>query len=139
MGTDIHAHVEVKREGKWLHFNAPHVIRHYPLFTKMAGVREVEGVEPIAAPRGIPEDISDITRVCWEREKDDAHDAGYLTRAEIRTLAWWYDTLDTRKTQGGFHGLEGVFGYIDGSPLHSLGGESREMFDDVRIVFWFDC
>jgi hypothetical protein len=29
MGTDIHAHVEVKLHGRWLHFGAPHVVRDY--------------------------------------------------------------------------------------------------------------
>jgi len=143
MGTDIHAHVEVQVAGQWLHFNAPHVERDYALFTKMAGVREATGIEPIARPRGLPEDLSDVTRILWEREKDNAHSTSHLTRAEIEALGDWYLTRsDIRETQGRFNGLEGVFGYVDSNPLASMGGggrKARELFDDIRIVFWFDC
>ena len=51
MGCDIHLHVEVKIKGKWLHYNHPNIDRCYWLFTKMAGVREIEGVE---ACEGLP-------------------------------------------------------------------------------------
>lgn len=136
MGTDIHAHVEVKVGGKWLHFNAPHVDRDYRLFTKLAGVRDVEDVEPIAQPRGLPDDVSDVTRILYERERRKSHSESFITRGEIELLSDWY--IKHRPKE--HHGLEGVFGYIDGNPLHALGGGSEpELFEDVRIVFWFDC
>jgi hypothetical protein len=60
MGCDIHAHVELKlADGRWHHWNAPHINRNYLLFTKLAGVRDYgEGIQPFAQPRGLPKDIT---------------------------------------------------------------------------------
>lgn len=137
MGCDMHAHVEVKKDGVWHHYNAPWIQRHYALFAKMAGVRHYEGdgIEPISEPKGVPDDITIVTQLDLKSWGCDAHSHSYLTRDEIEQLSGWYDKLDQRETPGSFHRMAGVFGYIDGESIEHCGDG---MFDDVRIVFWFD-
>lgn len=147
MGTSIHAHVEVMtRDGVWHHYNAPHVERDYQLFAKMSGVRaesvgDASDLEPVAPIRGVPEDMSVVTLAIYEEHY--AHSESYLTRQEIAKLSHWYLTRNPSETPGGYHYLNGVFGYIKGGPLEALGGSSDDpktwLFADVRIVFWFDC
>lgn len=134
MGCDIHAHVEVKIGDVWHHYNAPHVTRDYQLFAKMGNVRNHNGIEPLSDCRGIPQDISPITRIAMERWSSDAHSATHLAANEIEALGEWYrNRPEVLQLQGHFHGLEGVFGYsIEGAPL-----SVAKPFDDVRIVFWF--
>ena len=137
MGCDIHAHVEVKFRGQWVHYNAPHVRRHYDLFAKLAGVRNDGEIEPIAPPRGLPVDIADLTRAIYEAEggAEYTHSASHITADEMRDVARWYDSLDHNRTQGGHHGFEGVFGYLNGNSIASLGDG---LVEDARLVFWFD-
>jgi hypothetical protein len=139
MGCDIHAHVEVRFRGQWVHYNAPHVTRHYDLFAKLAGVRndETNPIKPIAEPRGLPDNVSDLTRAIYEAEggSEWTHSASYLTADEMREVGRWYDTLDRNETQGGHHGFEGVFGYLNGNSIASLGDG---LVEDARLVFWFD-
>lgn len=149
MGTSIHAHVEVMtHDGVWHHYNAPHVKRDHELFAKMSGVRvesagDASDLDPVAPIRGVPDDMSAVTRVIYGREEADAHSASYLKRQEIAKLSHWYFTRNPAETPGGYHYLNGVFGYIKGGPLEALGGSSDDpkswLFADVRIVFWFDC
>ncbi len=53
----------------------------------------------------------------------------------LRALAAWYEPRGCN-SPGGFHRLAGVLGYIRGEDLHELRGD---VFEDVRLVFWFDC
>lgn len=47
MSTTIHAHIEVKQNGRWLHYANPYVEQDYVLFDMIANVRhEDPGVMP---------------------------------------------------------------------------------------------
>lgn len=84
MGTDIHSLVFEKCKNSTEHhikavFN---ISRHYSLFTALAGVRCIEGIEPVAEPRGLPD---------WYRPNDayiasdyplGDHSFSWLTLAE---------------------------------------------------------
>lgn len=96
MGCDIHAHVEVKLKGQWHHYHAPYINRDYSLFSKMANVRNgslssMRYVKPISKPRGMPEDISLITKVMREGWGGDGHSDSWLGSAEVCELIKWYD------------------------------------------------
>lgn len=139
MGASIHLHVEVMVGGRWLHFNAPHVERDYLLFGRIAGVRN-ENIQPIARPRGLPPDISELTRLCYEQDKKGVHvhSETFITRLEWRALSEWYDQTNGTKGQGGYHGLDGILGYFTGNPIYCLGSGDSRPFEDARLVAWFD-
>ena len=43
MGCDIHAHLEIKIDGKWLYYSPVNINRNYNVFAKTAGVRNYTG------------------------------------------------------------------------------------------------
>lgn len=57
--------------------------RNYNLFALLAGVRNRSNVKPIDQPRGIPDDISNITKKEYEQWIGDAHSTSYFTVKEI--------------------------------------------------------
>jgi len=66
MGTDLHTYVERRIHGKWEHlpefqnelFGDP----TYSVFGFLADVHNLCAVPAIAAPRGLPDDVSDFVR-----------------------------------------------------------------------------
>ncbi len=123
MGCDIHLHTEVKVAGKWHHMGHPFIRRHYLLFAKMANVRNdpVRVIDPIKRHLGIPEDATELTKLCFELDRENYSDLreGWLDSIHIRELYEWYDKLNEA------HGLEGWWAF-------------RIPFEDVRFIFWFD-
>ncbi len=135
MGCDIHTHIEVKIGGQWHHATAPHIRRNYNLFSLMAGVRaESDSPKPIAEPRGVPGDMSVVTRLDYERMGTDGHTHSWLTGEEIERVIEWHEAnerrgaIDARLWQWGFL-FEGGF-----SPAE----HAEDGVEDVRAVFWFD-
>jgi hypothetical protein len=150
MGCDIHAHVEIHYNGNWEHYAMPSIDRWYDLFGIMAGVRG--DLEPIVEPKGLPEDMSTVTRLDWERWEPDAHTPSWFNENEIDQLSDWL----AQKAQ------EAVLNGEDVSPLHFsleygilnktyMFGNSLTDFkhyddieylpkggDAVRLIFWFD-
>jgi len=101
MGCDIHLHIEVLIDGKWEHYSAPCIWRDYPLFTKMAGVRDYDGsIAPISLPKGMPDNASLITVLEYKRIDSDGHSHSWLSLKEIGELIAWFDTMNstTRKS-----------------------------------------
>jgi hypothetical protein len=135
MGCDIHLHIEVKVAGKWLHYGAPNINRWYKLFEKLAGVRgDVE--HAISPPKGIPKDISTITKLAYDGWGSDAHSTSWLSIEEIRELSEWLDN-----SHGGFmsgkdleHNILNT--YLEGNSFGLT--EETPWIEDVRFVFWFD-
>jgi hypothetical protein len=144
MGCDIHLHVEVKINGKWEHYNAPDVERHYRLFAKMAGVRNYGNeVQPISLPRGLPTDINAMTKFMSDYEGRDGHNHSWLSSAEVAELIksraeWEYPHYDPNSNTGG----SDLFGYFFGNCFDDFGSpDSKERLkgvEDFRFVFWFD-
>ena len=85
MGCDCTAHFEVKIDNKWEHYSVPNIHRNYLLFEKMAGVRgSVENA--LAPPKGLPDDISNITRIDSEQWGIDGHHHSWLSGEEFNKL-----------------------------------------------------
>lgn len=135
MGCDISLKVEVKVKGKWLLFNQPRVDRNYELFEKMAGVRG-DVSNAISEPKGLPDDISEGTKLVYEYEKDDAHSESYLTLLEIGLLEKWYEEQAYEGTSRWFNSQ---FGYLFGNGYNDTDElNDPPIIEDVRFVFWFD-
>lgn len=141
MGCDVHCHFEIKVDGEWLHYSAPHIDRNYQLFSKMAGVRGEE--TPIAKPRGLPQDATKTTKLV--SDYDCGHTHSWLSADEIGELARWYE--DTFCKKGAWHSFEtDGFGYLFGNgwdykkyPKSDGGYDGVPIaIQDVRLVFWFN-
>lgn len=137
MGCDIHLHVEVKVKGKWEHYSHPRIQRSYEVFGIMAGVRD-DSVTPISEPKGLPEDLSLVTKIDYQYDEPDAHSESWLDRNEIRQL------IERTNHKGAFPGdfEHSQLGYANGNSFWSIGTENSghpDEYEDVRFVFWFDC
>ena len=146
MGTDIHTRVEYRESdtgfwkmlymytpNKWhpekLELVEPYNGRNYELFAALAGVRG--WAEPIVAPRGIPQDVSNDVSDEYDREKDWVHTPSWLTLAELRVAAKDKKTYDKHVRNA----LKVLIGNVD----FMFSAAWRWPDDvDVRIVFWFD-
>lgn len=126
MGCDIHPHVEVKIKGVWHHYSNPPIQRWYKLFERICGVRG-DLKNAIAPPRGLPENLSVVTKVCYDIE--DHHTPTWLTAQELDDLIRWADREDKNAL---FQHKE--FGYLCGNMFV----ERDPAFEDVRFICWFD-
>lgn len=143
MGCNIHAHIEVKKDGQWHHFGQPNVERNYYVFSVIAGERIsdcfLDGVFPVAHIHEIPSDISFVTRVCLEQDKIRyrIHNPGVLLAEDLPELQDCLYEARPSIERTGIDELDlehSIFRtYINGSTLAKHDG-----WDDLRIVFWFD-
>lgn len=149
MGTDIHLHTEVKVNGVWHHYNAPWIRRSYALFSLMADVRNLpedddRHVPPISPPKGLPEDLSVITQLDYDRWGVDAHTESWFGSKEIQILEEWMRS-NSDKCVWEFDNWGFLFGNGWGE-FHGWNPEEDGDYspypheiEDIRFVFWFDC
>lgn len=149
MGCDIHAHIEIKVNGEWHYYAPADLWRNYLTFAKMASVRNdsSEPVEPIAQPRGLPEDSTFMTKMHNDRLGVDGHSHSRLSLDEIKQLVDWFDNElgyrpwgDRRKGDDLKQNEFGV--WLFGNTFCNLKeyqDDYPEGLEDVRLVFWFDC
>lgn len=144
MACDIHLHIELKINDEWEHYAHPDITRWYELFGKMAGVRD-ESIEPISEPKGLPDNLSVITKINYDYWECDAHSMSWFNADEIGLLADWLTEKDIKAE--GFS----LDNYLEDSILHtylfgnSFAGLNKWKEDykipglqDVRFIFWFD-
>ena len=141
MGCDIHAHIEIRFNGKWEHYAIPRIERWYELFGIMACVR---GDGPaIVEPKGLPNDISVVTRMDYERMSEDAHTPSWFNEHEIDGLEKWlqHDNFQsTRRFVSLEHDLLKTYLFGNGITDHLRYEDCvlPDGCDAVRLVFWFD-
>ena len=144
MGCDIHVCVEVKTKGKWILINSPMIRRNYDLFAKMANVRNDYGIVPISKPKGLPENISDGTKLYLNIWDGDGHSYSWFTPKEMGVLQEHIDGLDSddRWSINHIHNhVEKEFGYLFGDSIDGFikyPEDQPEWLEDVRVIFWFD-
>ena len=167
MGCDIHVYAEAKKDGKWesvdkwvdeygegpdaKYDSRLYTGRNYVLFSFLADVRNGHGfagvdtgdrIEPICAPKGVPDDCdARIAKACddWGC---DGHSHSWLTIGELKS-ADWLRTI----TQRGFVGPsdfrrwdyfgkpENWWGGISGPRIQFLSNSGmQEMFPDWKAV-----
>lgn len=146
MGCDIHARVEVynRETQKWekiymyipdkytpgrLREVEPYNGRDYTMFGVLAGVRYM--VEPIAQPRGIPQNASYGVRVDWESDSEWCHTPSWLTLAELQLAVKDKKRYDKDERQSLKSLINGIDFMVDASWRYAEDSE-------VRLVFWFD-
>lgn len=126
MGCDIHAHIEIKINGKWEHWTAPKINRWYQLFGRLAGVRCPE--EPHPPVRQFPIDVTVPTM--YDYRKTYGHTASWITWQELNEIQKWVEIHEDYKRGHGWHS---VIGYLCGNSYRPQGD-----ITDIRMVFWFD-
>lgn len=115
MGCDIHLYVEKRIDGKWIaqgNFERDedgytqggdnyYDGRNYDLFAILAdvrngrgfaGVKTGDGFNPIAAPKGLPEDVSDAIKGISDRWDIDGHSHSFFTVRELLDYDWTQET-----------------------------------------------
>ena len=140
MGCDIHAHFEIKLNGKWEHYSHPRIKRRYGLFTKIAGVRNCgDEIEPISEPKGLPDALSVVTRFEADRIGPDGHSHTWLDAEELATMMEWTDDNAADGEKWRFE-LEEL-GYCCGNGWDSFKKHAEDWpfdIEDIRFVCWFD-
>lgn len=144
MGTDIHLRAQVRRQGEWHDEVVPSKLlgwRNYSVFAALAGVRNSDGVPPIAPPRGLPDDLRGAEPDPAEIA-DCCHDTSWLTLAELQAYDWEGPAWQGQRNCWTDDGPQPV-------PLHTFTRVFRERFlpflarlgpaEAVRLVFFFDC
>ena len=130
MGCDIHAHVEIERNGKWIHWARPRIPRSYQLFERMAGVRG-DTEKAIVPPKGLPGGLTESTILDRQMDDSDGHSESWLSSSELAQIESEFSDFDE---ECGWLFGNGVAGFLQGcDPDASALGVT-----DVRLVFWFD-
>lgn len=111
----------------------PYDGRNYHLFAILAGVRNYNRVTPIAAPRGLPEDVSGYVKHQSDSLGCDGHSHSHLTLAELEAYDWAGPQPDT-----GVVSPEGFQEYIrSGRPdswSRGPGGKTVVMVSNTEMV-----
>lgn len=143
MGCDIHLHIEIKIAGieGWQHFSHPHVHQNYLLFSYMANVRNYDNVTPISSPKGLPPDISEVTKYCYTVDKlhYHPHSESYLDSDEIAKLDEVWESFAKEDFNNDLE--HSIFQcYLFGNSFGGFRryGDKVPNLQDVRFVFWFD-
>eukprot|EP01067_Filipodium_phascolosomae_P007861 Filipodium_phascolosomae@DN6493_c0_g1_i1.p1 len=137
MGCEIHFHTEVKINNKWEHLGNPEIGRNYELFAFLANVRNdyEEHIIPVSRPRGLPKDISFLTRfVC---DSEDGHSHSFLTSADMVKVEKFIEARGKVKGWWPFSS-EDLFGHVFGGSWTDVAAYKSKGIQDVRFVFWFD-
>jgi hypothetical protein len=150
MGCDIHLHVEIRYKGKWEHYAMPRIECNYALFGIMAGVRGPG--PPIVKPKGVPKDMSVVTKLKYEHDWPDTHTPSWFNEKEIDKLVEWLKKEERKANLKGerypFMYFDLEAGILNGTYLFGNRLTAFKHYNDieyvpkecdaVRLVFWFD-
>lgn len=116
--------------------------RNYSLFTELAGVRGDSAT--MLAPRGVPDDVSDLARWRIDRDEGDGHTHSWVTLDEFVQC---YKRTMGEKAVAHF-AAERVGGGkldVDDAIANMVAGIEPSDYEDndengaqFRVVFWFD-
>ncbi len=134
MGFDIKAHIEVKIHKQWHHYSCPSILRNYDLMDFLGAENSLSRNNRFKA-KGLPEDISVVTRIAYNRDVANLFNPSWLTPDELKIVSSKFPQLDS-------------FNIMQGNELGYLFDNSVERFyeyrsdypqeiEDVRMVFWF--
>lgn len=140
MGADCHCHIEVKIDNKWEHYSVPNIQRNYTIFEKMAGVRG-DVANAISPPRGLPKDISLITKIDADNYGVGGHSHSWLSSEEFKELYEYQKYLYSLMGADWWKIDYETYGYLFSNGFESFkAGDAGYPKDiqDFRLVFWFD-
>lgn len=169
MGCDIHLYVEKRENGQWvsadkweeedgeMHVNYYarfYTGRNYNLFAILAdvrngrgfaGIKTGEGFNPIADPRGVPDDASENYKATVEHWGCDGHSHSHFTVAELMAYDWtqvsrlqgWVDIHNfeefERWRKSRQESPEEYSGGISGGAIQHISNEEmRALVDEVK-------
>lgn len=157
MGTDIHVYIEQKKfknenstmfkwisVDEWIYdtFSEEMEVpfskrywkdRNYLLFAILANVRNRYNVQPISAPKGLPDDVSPEVKNQSDEENGDAHTRSWLTLKELIEYDWQQTMEDDNEVISPYEEL--VIPFVSAFiPRLSKIDEP----ENIRMVFWFD-
>jgi hypothetical protein len=109
----------------------------------MAGVRNSGDILPVHKPKGLPNDISEVTEFDADKWDVDGHSHSWLSAVELTILddRWYVMHKDKDRWKENLDLEAHYFGYLFGN---SWGGfakypnDNPKGLEDVRFVFWFD-
>jgi hypothetical protein len=144
MVCDIHTYIEQQDpDGTWHRVEwpgeGPFDLTDYGMFAFLAGVRNYAAVPPIAAPRGLPSDVSPALR----KESDDVewHSHSWLSVPELADFDYG-QTFENRRDGGRtaergemttYREFLGTAYFRDLATLSAMNAVRP-----TRVVFWFD-
>ena len=137
MGCDIHPHFEVKINGEWKYYGEGDFDRNYNLFAKLAGVRNYNEIEKIDDPRGLPEDITEMTKIHNDFWNDNVHSHSWISSEEYVKVFEFIDEM--LKKEDYHYNFDHI--YLFGNSFHNFHKyreDYPEFLEDFRMVFWFD-
>jgi hypothetical protein len=143
MGCDIEVHAEVLIDRAWHHYSTATFDRNYRLFTKMAGVRSQPewDIKPIAPPRGLPMNLSAITKIAALKGKGHTYSHSWLSSKEIALTEKWLIENATTPSDAAFPSSSIKLGWLFGGAFwgfEKYRSDYPREIQDVRWVFWFD-
>jgi hypothetical protein len=138
MGCDIHVHVEVKINNLWHHYSVSNLESNCRLFARMADVKNLESIEPISLPKGLPSDVTFLTQLdaTWKNDKH-LHSHSWLSSQEVKELEDWCYVENGQ----GWYELSQELGFLFGNLFSGFFKYPEEYppgLQDFRLVFWFD-
>lgn len=137
MGTDVHAHFEIKVDGEWLHYSQPRIKRNYELFEKMAGVRG-DIKKAIAPIRGLPKDDSKTVYLDNKHWDSDGYGHSWFNSHEVKELIKFHEN---QKIGNAFKIELDEWGFLYGNgwgEFNEYRNEYPDWVEDFRLIFWFD-
>jgi hypothetical protein len=131
MGCDIHFCIEKKINNKWVMVCRDNGLdragsRNYIRFGKLAGVR-TEGPDP----KGIPDDISESSKLFIDEWGEDGHSHSYLPITEAAKIFLETEWPETLAEMGEWARANPASYFFDLE-------DYRGPLSDYRLVFFFD-
>ena len=134
---DCCLHSEIKIGGVWHHYSVSSLQADLDLFGKMGWDGDKDSIcTPISIPKGMPEDISLITKIDYDLWKNDAFCQSWLGASEIIQIDSWYDSIKGRSHPS----LDKQLGYLFGHSFQSFlafRSDYPTQIEDIRWIFWF--
>lgn len=136
MGCDIHFHVEQRTPDGWQELGNEddwYDHRNYGVFAVLADVRNYPDhkITTLAAPRGLPEDLSQTVRVAAEVWADDGYSHSWFTIGELMAYDHW---MGAAPPDGAWRVADSY--WLD--VMHRMEELAGDDPTSVRAVFWFD-
>jgi hypothetical protein len=127
----------------WHHYASLWTRRNAAILARLGGPENPKYEKMISRPRGLPDDVSILTRMHAEQTKPTAYDHSWIGAEEISQLAkWWDETAvkeDLKWPEKDFeHGV--LHSYLWGNSWQGFPSKPEDYpgIADVRFCYWFD-
>lgn len=132
MGCDMHINVEAfdDRIEEWIPIVlGHHANRNYWFFSRLANVRNSNGMNHIAGYRGLPEDVSTPVARVFECGEDEYHSESWCTLDEMKQAI--NDTGHCIK-------ISFLHFYFYNFQIDEFYENFPKWASQIRFIFWFD-